>query len=103
MNILNYDEYYNYKLDFIKKHHYQYEISTSPMNSDGTYYKDYYFTDGSALYEIMRPVYKTVEIEVNKVKVKVSVKLLETEAYNTDNSESVYYYEKFNHTEKSEI
>ena len=103
MDILNYDEYNEYKLNFIKNHKSDYEATTSPMDEYGIYYKDYTFIDGHALYEIMRPVYKTIDIEVNKVKIKVTVKLLETEAYNTEDSHSVYYYEKFNHAEKSEI
>ena len=44
---------------------------------------------------MMRPVFKKATIEICKVEVEVEVKFLETEAWNSDVSESVFYYERF--------
>ena len=69
------------------------------MKQDGTYVKTYVFTDGAVMTEVNRPVWETVEVEVEvkgvPVTIKQDVKLFETEAWNTDNAMSVKFYEKF--------
>lgn len=92
--------YLDYKGKFIQRHSKSdWTVHTSPMDSSGTYVKNYVFTDGAVLTEVNRPVYETVEAEVEvkgvKVKIKQEVKLMETEAWNTDNAESVKFYERW--------
>ncbi len=102
MLILNYDTFNAVKKDFLMRHG-DWSVETSPMDEYGTYYKDYICEDGAQWHEVMRPVYEKATVEVKGVKVDVTVKLLETEAYNTDDSVSIYYYEKFNHEQEAEI
>lgn len=95
-----YKNYLEYKRAFIQKHKKaDWTVDTSAMDADGKYYKTYTFTDGAQLIEVNRPVYETVEAEVEvkgiKVTLKETVKLFETEAWNTDNANSVKFYERF--------
>ena len=95
-----YSTYAEYKMDFIKKHRRaDWTVETSGMDEYGKYYKTYNFTDGAQLFEVNRPVYEEVEAEVEvkgvKVVIKDTVKLFETEAWNTDDSRSVKFYEKW--------
>ena len=88
--------YIEYKNAFIKKHNSaDWTVHTSPMDEYGQYCKNYIFTDGATLTEINRPVYETAEVEVKGVKVEVTIKLMETEAWNTDDAGSVRFYEKW--------
>lgn len=92
--------YLDYKRAFIKKHSKaDWSTETSPMDADGKYVKYYNFSDGAQLIEVNRPVWETVEVEVEvkgiKVRIKQEVKLFETEAWNTDNANSVKFYELF--------
>lgn len=95
-----FENYLEYKRAFIQKHSKaDWTVDTSAMDADGKYCKTYTFTDGAQLIEINRPVWETVEAEVEvkgiKVTIKDTVKLFETEAWNTDNANSVKFYEKF--------
>ena len=95
-----YKTYAEYKKAFIQKHNKaDWTVDTSAMRQDGTYVKTYIFTDGAVLTEVNRPVWETVEAEVEvkgvKVTLKQDIKLFETEAWNTDNAMSVKFYEKF--------
>ena len=94
MDVVTYQDYFDIKQNFIKKHNYDFVLDTSPMNSSGGYHKVYMFRDGAAWYESMNPVFQDVEIEVKGVKLTVTVKLLETEFW-TSEFGSKYYYEKF--------
>ena len=88
--------YIEYKNAFIKKHNKaDWAVHTSPMDEYGQYVKNYIFTDGATLTEVNRPVYETVIVEVKGVKVDVVVKLMETEAWNTDDAKSVKFYERW--------
>ena len=92
--------YLEYKRNFIKKHDdADWTVYTSPMDEYGQYVKNYVFTDGATLTEVNRPVYETVEVETEvkgiKVVIKQDVKLMETEAWNTDDAKSVKFYEKW--------
>lgn len=102
MNIVNYQEFMKIKAEFFKKHD-DWSVDTSPMDEYGAYSKSYICTDGARWIENMRPVWEKVTVEVKGVKIPVSVKLFETEAYNTDNADSVFYYEKFYHEKEAEI
>lgn len=103
MTILNFQEYEQQKINFFRKHDSDFTVETSPMDSYGQYYKIYTFADGSRYTEINRPVYEKTTVTVKGVNVDLTVKLFETEAYNTDNPLSVYHYEKFNHTVDAEV
>lgn len=94
MNILTTAEYEKKKIAFLHKHS-DWQVETSPMDEYSTYHKTYTCTDGAQWTEVNRPVFKTVEVEVNKCKVKVEVKLFETEGWSTDDAISIYCYEKF--------
>lgn len=100
---MTYKEFDEIKRRFFKKHHNDFGTYTSPMNSYGEYHKDYIFTDGAQWTETMRPVFRDVPITVENVGITVNVKLLETEAWNTEDSRSIYYYERFNHTQEAAI
>lgn len=95
-----FDNYLDYKRAFIQKHSKaDWSVKTSPMKQDGTYVKTYVFSDGAVMTEVNRPVWETVEVEVEvkgvPVTIKQDVKLFETEAWNTDNSMSVKFYERY--------
>lgn len=96
---LNYTEYHEIKDRFFAKHKHDFQIDTSPMDRDGKYNKTYSFRDGAQWIDVYRPVWRTIEIqtEIEKVKVTVKqdIKLFETESWNTDNAKSIFYYEKF--------
>ena len=90
----------DYKNAFIMKHaKADWRVETSPMDEYGRYHKTYIFTDGAVLYEINTPITVTAEAEtvVKGITVKITqdVELLETECWNTDNSHSVKFYERF--------
>ena len=95
MKVVNYQEYDELKMAFIKKHKYDYKIDTSPMDEYGRYYKDYIFADGAYWHETMMPVYETVTVEVHKCNVSVEVKFLRTEFRNSDNVDSILLYEQY--------
>ena len=65
------------------------------MNEYGMYHKTYVFKDGAIWYETMFPEYVRQEVEIKLAKVEIEIKMFVTEFYNTDNSESKKYYEKF--------
>ena len=95
MRSVDYKTYNKEKKNFMEAHNYNYRIETSPMDSTGTYHKDYLFEDGAQWHEVMRPTFETAEVEIKKVKCQVVVKMLETEYYNTETGTSSYYYERF--------
>lgn len=102
MKIINYNELAEAKKNFLNKHD-DWSVETSPMDEYGTYDKTYYCSDGAQWIENYRPVYERTTIEIKGVKIPVTVKLLETEAYNTDDAQSLLYYEKFYHEKEAEI
>lgn len=92
--------YLDYKRAFIQKHSdADWTVHTSPMDEYGQYVKNYLFTDGATLTEVNRPVWEEVEVEVEvkgiKVTIKDTIKLMETEAWNTDDAKSVKFYERW--------
>lgn len=95
MRIVDYRTYTEEKKNFMEAHDYDYKVETSPMDVDGTYRKTYMFEDGAIWYEVMRPTFEEAEVEIRKVRCQVVIKMLETEYFNSDNSKSSYYYERF--------
>lgn len=89
MKIVSSKEYYERLNKFVNKHDVA-KIQTSSF-TDNTYYKDYLCEDGAFGKEINRVVYEEVEVKG----VKISVKLLETEWFDTDDSVSIHMYEKY--------
>lgn len=92
--------YLEYKKAFIEKHKKaDWTVHTSPMDEYGQYVKNYLFTDGATLTEVNRPIYENVEAEVEvkgiKFTLRRQVKLMETEAWNTDDAKSVKFYERW--------
>ncbi len=102
MKSVDYEGYMQYKLNFLKKHD-EWTVSTSPMNEYGEWHKTYSCSDGAEMHENMRPIYRQAVCIVHDLRVKVQVKLLETELYSSDDAQSVYYYEVFNHEKEATI
>lgn len=95
MKVVDYSEYEELKKGFVQKHDCDFEIETSQMDQYGRYYKQYNFKDGAFWYETIMPVYETVTSVVHKCEISMDVKLLRTEFWNSDNSESNLLYEQF--------
>lgn len=95
MTIVNWREYTKAKKDFMWKHDNDFRVETSPMDEYGRYYKTYICADGALWYEIMTPTYETGTAFIRGCEVKVEIKMLRTEFYSSDDSESKYYYERF--------
>lgn len=89
------EEYNNSKEAFFKKHNNDFKCSTSPLCENGKYHKEYVFEDGAVWYEVIGVEYVKTSVEVKFVQVEVEVRLYKTEFWNTDDSKSKYYYEKF--------
>lgn len=90
MTVITMHEYLERKMDFMKKHG---EWKESGNVSGETINKILVFEDGATWTEITRPVYEKTTVTVKGLNLKTTVKLYETEIYNTDNSKSVYLYE----------
>lgn len=93
MKIVSMKEYYEAVSKFVNKHEVA-KVETSPMTNN-QWYKDYLCDDGATGKEINRVVYEQVEVEVKGLKVKVEIKLLETEWFDTDNGTSIYMYQAY--------
>lgn len=95
MTIVDSAEYNAQKKAFIKKHKGLKRVDTSSMDEYSSYHKEYICEDNAMWYEVMSPYYKTVEMEINKCKVSLDVKLFQTEFWDSDNSNSRFYYENY--------
>lgn len=89
-----------YKKNFIAKHaDSDWKVSTSPMDQYDGYTKVYLFEDGAQMHEVISVAYETVHIEYEVRGIKFAedkeVKLLRTEMWNSDDSRSVFFYEKY--------
>lgn len=88
-----------YKKYYFSKHSKSdWSVDTSNLEGE-TYRKTYNFADGFQMFEVFRPVYETVETEVVvkgiKIPIKTTVKLAETECWNSEEAVSVCFYEKW--------
>lgn len=92
MNIVSYQEYAERKTIFLREHG-DWKVETSPMIED-SYHKTYICEDGHCWYEYSRPIYADTIVEVRGVRVETQVRLLETEAWSTEDK-SMYYYEAY--------
>ena len=86
-----YEEYRETQKEFFKKHGFEFETVTSPMDDFGRYHKNYMFADGAVWCEYMSPVCEEVEVEVHLTKVKVKVELQEVEYWSTEHKSNKYY------------
>lgn len=98
MATVSYETYMADKKAFLKKHP-DWTVDTSSMDEYGRYSKQYMSTDGAIFTEEMYPCWETAEAEVElhgvKVTLKDDIKMMRTEYYSTDDSESRYYYERW--------
>lgn len=96
---LDYKEFDRRKHAFFLKHKSDFTIDTSSMNQYGVYHKEYIFADGAVWYERYSPAWRKVEmkgiVEGVELTFTQDVKLFETEAWNTEDPNSIFYYEKF--------
>jgi len=93
MKIIKMKEYYELLQKFVNNHEVA-NVETSSM-INGEWNKKYFCEDGAFGTEINRVIYEQVEVEVKGLKIKVDVKLLETEWFDTDNGASIYMYQKY--------
>lgn len=92
---VSYDEYIKLRKAFFKKHGLDFKVYTSALDEYDRYHKEYVFKDNAQWCEVMGPYYETVTVNVKGVNIDVDVKLFSVEFYNTDDSSSKYYYEKY--------
>ena len=82
--------------NFLQKHGKKdWHVETSPMDEYGRYVKSYICEDGGLLTEVNGPKWVSTQVTVKGVTCRVDVKLMESECWNTDNAESVFFYEKW--------
>ena len=84
-----------YKKAFLEAHDNDFKVVTDPMDEYGRYTKCYLCADGAQMWEVNGPIYRTTTVEVCGVKVPVEVKLMQSELWNSDNAESVFFYERW--------
>lgn len=98
MNIVDYDEYHADKAEFFQKHG---DFTTETKGTSAEYYsKTYVFEDNAIWYEVMRKVYETATVDIKKCHVKVEVAFMQTEYWSNTNSESKFYYEPWDTSER---
>ena len=93
--VVNVRTYEYEKKNFFEKHNYDFHCETSSMDEYGRYHKEYIFEDGSIWYEVMGPVFVSQEVTVKECTMNVEFKMFQTEFWNSENSNSKFYYEKF--------
>lgn len=92
---VTFKQYDDEKTAFFEKHNNDFKVDTTPMDEYGRYWKTYTFKDGAIWWEAMGPSYEKVVVEVQLVKITMSIKMFRTEYWNSENPTSKYYYEKF--------
>ena len=93
--IVKYDEYiHDRELFFKTKHKSDFRLENTGSSAE-YYRKTYSFEDGAVWYEVSRKIYEEKEIEVYLCSTRVTVELLETEYWNSDNADSKKYYENW--------
>lgn len=91
MNIVTNELYSQAQTTFVRKHPIA-SVDTSPMR-DNSYTKTYIAEDNAVMWECVRLVTETAEVEVKGIKCKVDVKLWEYECWSTE-FKSMYFYER---------
>lgn len=96
---IKYEDYGQYLRHWIGKHsRSEWHTETSNMTND-QYTKYWLFSDGFQIISVNRPVYRTVETKAIVESIEFiftnEVKLFEMEFWNTEDSRSVFFYEKY--------
>lgn len=87
-------EYYERLGKFVNKHRVE-NIVTRAFENNGLI-KEYVCEDGAIGWEANRKIYETRKVEVVEgLIVKVTIELLETKWWDTDDSISIYMYERY--------
>lgn len=95
MRTVTKSDYADMKMTFLLKHKDWSLDRYINENESGHYLKLYTCADGHQWYESSRPVYEIKTIEVKGLEIQVTIKLLETKGWSTEDSKSVYCYEQF--------
>lgn len=95
MNVVTSKEYDDEKRQFFAKHG-TFRINTSAGSAE-YYHKEYVFEDNAVWYEVMMRVSEPVHVEVKKCHITMEADLLRTEYYNSDDADSKYYFEPWDH------
>ena len=96
MRVVTYNEYNEEKQKFFRKHKNNF-TETTKGNSAEYYSHVYAFADGAVWNEVMTREQCQEEVTIHYCKVKVDVDLFRTEFWSTDDADSKYYYEPWNH------
>ena len=88
MTIVTSKEYYERVRNFVSKHKIE-RVDTTGFVEE-SWRKVYIAEDGSIGYEMNRYIYESVIVKG----LQCAVKLLETEWFDTDNSESIFMYQR---------
>ena len=96
---VNYSQYDAEKHEFFKKHDNDFQVYTSPMDEYSRYMKTYLFADNAVWYEVITTAKEFILETTGEVKgiqfpIRQTVKLCETEFWNSDNASSKYLYER---------
>lgn len=96
MKVLNYVEYCQRENKFFEKHHVTNVVEGGTISQR---YKHYICEDGAELYEDIRVETMVERVVVNtkygEMTTNVEIKVLVTEVWDTDDSSSAYYVERY--------
>ena len=87
-------EYEQEKMNFFKKHNFDYVAQTSHM-SNNSYIKEYVFEDDAIWHETYDQIFEKVTITNHGIETNVKVCYRRTEYYNSDNASSKFVYENW--------
>ena len=93
MKEVTYEIYNDDKSFFFEKHGFDFELTTSPMQEDGTYFKTYAFKDNSVWYERMSHYVTNATVTVHNVQVEAKVELQRIDYWSSDISRERTYFE----------
>lgn len=94
---VRYKDYEKALKDFYTKHtkgDSYVDVFTSPLEGN-RYRKEYVSTDGGIFFEINEKISEVVDVVAHGIIVPVTVDLLRTEFFSTDNSKSAFVYQKY--------
>lgn len=95
MKEVTYEIYNDDKSFFFEKHGFDFELTTSLMQEDGTYFKTYAFKDNSVWYERMSHYVTNSTVTVHNVQVEVKVELQRIDYWSSDISRERTYFERW--------
>jgi hypothetical protein len=95
MKEVTYEIYNDDKSFFFEKHGFDFNVTTSPMEAGGTYYKTYLFEDGSVWYERMSHYVTNENVTVHNVQLEVKIELQRIDYWSSDISRERTYFERW--------